>query len=94
MIKKWTNPRGNNCELQMFGYNSVDYYDKKFQNTNWQRFDTNKDSANFGIWINPPQLKILIFADDGQVLTSCKDRSLFQEELDNMCEVYRSHQTP
>ena len=91
MKKIWTNPRGNKCELQMLDCNSVDYYDQKFQNTNWQRLDTNKDSLNFGIWLNPPQLKILIFADGGQVLTSCKDKSLFQDELDHMCELYRSN---
>ena len=78
----------------MLDHITIDYYDQKFKKTNWHRFDTDKDSSNFGVWVNPPQFKILIFADGGQVLTSCKDRSSFKEELDYMCELYRTNQTP
>jgi hypothetical protein len=90
MTRKWINPRGNNCEFQMLENCNVDYYDEKFQNTNWQRLETNKDSSNCGLWVNSPQLKILVFADGGQVMTTCKDRNLFQVELDNISQLYSS----
>jgi hypothetical protein len=87
---KWINPRGNNCELEMLEGFNVDYFDQKFQYTNWQRLSTNKDSSNFGIWVNSSQLKILMFGDGGQVLITCKDRNLFAAELDIICQLHRS----
>ena len=91
MEKNWVNPRGNNCELENHGSRTSDYYDQKFQNTNWQQLDTYRDSPNFSIWINSSQRRVLIFADGGQVTIVCKDSKSFKTELAFINERYRSH---
>jgi len=81
MAKKWTNPRSNTCEHHTLDCRTVDYYDRKFQNTNWQRLDTVRDASDFGVWINPEQLKIIILASNSEIVTECCNPDTFKEEL-------------
>lgn len=91
MSKEWTNPRGNKCELKLIDSRTTDYYVQIFNNTNWQRFETDEDSLGFGIWVNSHQKKILIFAEMGEVLIACNNADLFKTGIADMIEQYRSN---
>ena len=90
MDQGWTNSRGNNCEVKRFESRNTDYYDQKFQNTNWERFDTINDTSNFGVWINSSQLKVIVFEKGEEKLISCKNLESFRAELAELRALYRT----
>jgi|GEM_PF-5966390 len=88
MEKRWTNPRSNICEFQCHDFKTAEYYEQQFQNTDWQRLETAKAALDFGVWINPTEMKIITFANGGEVVTVCNDLDSFKAELTHLRDFY------
>jgi hypothetical protein len=90
MGRSWTDSRGNSYKVKLFASRATGYYDGKFQNTNWERFDTVEDAADFGIWINLSQLRVIIFKKGEEILMVCKNWESFRAELTELRQLYKN----
>ena len=91
MNYNWTNTRGNGCELNSYESRTSEYYEYKFQNTNWHPFDNIKYDSDTHVWINPSQFKVIIFKMGEEILIDCNNSESFRDELVNLRKINRIH---
>ena len=91
MNHNWTNSRGNGCELKSYIGRTSEYYEYKFQNTNWHPVENIKYDLDTHVWINPSQLKIIIFKLGEEIMIACNNLESFRAELAALRETDRIH---
>ena len=87
----WTNTRGNGCELKSYVSRSFEYYEYKFQKTNWYPVDNIKYDSDTHVWINPSQLTVIIFKLGEEILIACNNLESFRAELADLRKINRIH---
>lgn len=67
---------------------SYDYIFHLRSSDGWRQWDTNRDSAAFGVWSNDAALHLFVFDGGQRVLYVAHDALTYRELLDHLRSIY------